>query len=434
MGAFGSVTKEAADALRRLAKESERLGEKEKQLAEAQEDQQHAASVFVAVLSGLRGGDLRQALSGLTDAKVLTGIRSFGDKLEALGGDIGRLGTALKGLNVPALMNALSSWIDVGIDAAKRLGEAFLDVGAALGDVFKSTVGAVGGKILGGVSTGGATEAVTSVISAFAGLGVAITTLAATLAFTAGPFWVAIGAVVFAAFGPLIIAAAGLAAGLFAVTGGMLALGMGLFMLSTTTESYRKFMAALQFSINVFAKALEPAFQNLIPLAGVLIMVNQGLAILLAQLIPGSSIARGLFEGLKVTGLATLELALGFLKVERIFLEVAKTIADKLGISNMEIDAEQRANDERRNAVQAQINALNAASYDSMPAFVDSVLEAAKAANTLTEALTNVPEGFKVARERWLSQDVREPTSSSASGWDSRYAPGTPDFPALWGR
>lgn len=72
-----------------------------------------------------------------------------------------------------------------------------------------------------------------------------------------------------------------------------------LMSLAQETKSYAQYQAALTKGVDKVVKALEPAFQQLLPLAGLFIQLSESVGILVANLIPGPIVATAMFNAFK---------------------------------------------------------------------------------------------------------------------------------------
>jgi hypothetical protein len=86
--------------------------------------------------------------------------------------------------------------------------------------------------------------------------------------------------------------------------------GASLLELSLQTESYSKWQKALTESTKPLVQAMEPLWQQLLPLTAVFYQVNFALGQFLGALIPGQLIARGLFDAVKFASEGILHAAL----------------------------------------------------------------------------------------------------------------------------
>lgn len=191
------------------------------------------------------------------------------------------------------------------------------------------------------------------------------------------------------------------------------AFGAGIFELTKSTKSYTQYQAAMTKGVDRLVLALEPAFQQLMPLAGLFIQLSSSVAIMLANIIPGPPIAHALFEGFRnlATGLAwtmvgfiNLRVAMtqyeaGLFKFLNEYVFHGKDDNIKKLAGETGGDA-QRALDERQALIE------NAKFIGSMTEASASALATSEALDKLTRSTTNMPSGYRVDVAAARAQDA----------------------------
>lgn len=226
---------------------------------------------------------------------------------------------------------------------------------------------------------------------------------------TLNPAFVGLSFVVSAAIAPF----AALSIGVMGITAGLAVLVPRLVQFATQTESFKRFTEIMDVGAKAFIGALEPVFANLLPLAVVFAVTSQALAPLIMNFAQIDVVARVLFEVLRGVGIAvtnvsiallelqfyTFQLVNGFIKaynfVNDIFQGRDIATMDTAGVRN---DIE---NAERNRQMLLDMT------YDSGMRLAHVFGSVAEAAQMTAESLTNVPAGYKVARERYEAQDAR---------------------------
>lgn len=195
------------------------------------------------------------------------------------------------------------------------------------------------------------------------------------------------------AFSPLVLALAPLGAAAGAV-------GMALFQLSTETKSFAHFQKALQGAQLSMVNAMEPLFQNLLPLVGLFGILTQLMAYFITAMAPGPALFEAAFQATKVLASSFSVLAHGFAAITASLIAVALLF---------EHDEGRRADlDNGRNNALAMAAAADKAYSDINNMTIPAGLEAANAfaamadtANDAAGALSNVPSGYKTALARF---------------------------------
>lgn len=209
-----------------------------------------------------------------------------------------------------------------------------------------------------------------------------------------------------------------------------------LMSLAQETQSFKAYQGALTKGIDRVVKALEPAFEQLLPLAGLFIQLSSSAAILITNLIPGPPIAHALFEGFRnlATGLAWTMVGFINLRVAmtqyeagifKFLNEVTQGKDDRIKKLAGETGGDaQRALDER----QALID--NAIFIHGMTEAGASALATSEALDKLTRSTTNMPSGYRVDVAAARAQDSNgtrpgDPTNGIAPGNYTGSVPGS---------
>lgn len=245
------------------------------------------------------------------------------------------------------------------------------------------------------------------------------------------------------------------------VSGLLLAIGgpLGVFfgVLSTQTESFKRWSSAFSESINRVVLALEPVFQKLMFLPGLFDVLMRALITLIPSEEALSVAASHLFSVFKGLTLVTLGFGIALASLVKASLLVSKIIADAAtagmnlfllalekaargiafllgkipgmgGLAAATIVAAEGVEDDRRGiqekrgdfstfvegispdlaALVGLFNEVYHSTEEGMSAFGEGLASAADSANELAESLVNVPQGFKVALERFRAISTGE--------------------------
>jgi len=242
-------------------------------------------------------------------------------------------------------------------------------------------------------------------------------------------------------------------------------LGAFFGVLSTQTESFKRWSSAFSESIDRVVLALEPIFQKLMFLPGLFDVLMRALITLIPSEEALSVVASHLFSVFKWLALATLGFGIALASLVKASLWVSEKIVDATaagmnlfllaiettaralafflgkipgmgGFAAAAIVAAEGVEDHRRGvqeergdfstfvegvspdlaALVGLFNEVYHSTEEGMSAFGEGLASAADSANELAESLVNVPQGFKVALERFRAISTGEGGTITAGG------------------
>lgn len=395
-----------------------------------------AGRAWLDALGGLFSGDVRGIgsaslingtfntgmgfLKQVDDMKFDGAANAFVDGLTAVSDGLGKAGSAMvkEVFNIADLVGQLPTEV-VGAftNIVSVFAELFQGVMAAVqdnldqmrrgfDDVMAGTVGLAFNKALGGGGGEAAVQNSLSVAGGFAGMGMG----AAGLFMLANP--VIAGALT--GFGALVVflnPVLALGAAFVAMVPAVVAVGAGLLQLSTQSKDYAQFQQAVSAVTQKAADAMGGVWRQLLPLVAVASHVVDGMGALFQVFVPNIAIAKAMFEASKALGMGLINLDIAFLKMEDVVLRVALALARLANDLGANINTDNfgtelsRVAQQTREATSAR-GALEGLTWGAAMA-EGALLGAANAAASATESLTNVPEGYKVARARLDAQDAQ---------------------------
>jgi hypothetical protein len=194
--------------------------------------------------------------------------------------------------------------------------------------------------------------------------------------------------------------------------------------LITETKSFAKYQAALSKGIDRVVQALEPAFQQLLPLAGLFIQLSTSVALMIGSLIPGPMVASALFnvfKGLAVAGawmaVGLENMKLGLLAMNAAFFEAANTIT---GGKNATI---KKAAGETGGALDRAVRdsnrdelIANAHTIMGMTELGATALATSETLDKLNRSVTNMPAGYRVDVSAARAQDANPSRGGGGGG------------------
>jgi hypothetical protein len=275
----------------------------------------------------------------------------------------------------------------------------------------------------------------------------------------------ALGAAIMGVVAPVAVAFSALLTPLLAVTAavvglsaGMVGLGLGFFKLAADTESFKRLGEAFEASMARVITALEPFFQNLMPLAGLFSMLIDVMIPLAASFASNQVMASVLFQAFKMlaigagaamlaVGMFAFGLLMGIASVAKGISIVVNTlnsavdslgnliatILDTLGLSSEALHAAIGMNPDTSGLDEfAAAAAGMAPDVDAMAKDLEDIMRATEEgalasldtakkfekAREASEELTNIPQGFKVVAARFRAI-VADSGGSAALGVSS---------------
>jgi len=221
--------------------------------------------------------------------------------------------------------------------------------------------------------------------------------MAAASATAASPAGFAAGMVT---MGPMSLAAGWL----IPVVAGAAAVGGALMELSKETQSYKQFQKAMSAGVDEVVNALEPFWQNLMPVAGTFMQVSKSVGLLGAALMPGGSAAEWFSTQILEAAQAMTSVILGVFQVSLAFADARLSIlefaekmapgsqfADSLAAaSRSHADAEEKVR--RAAALDEQLGKM---SLSELAALANAVGDTTTGFRALNATMTNMPSGFK---------------------------------------
>lgn len=271
------------------------------------------------------------------------------------------------GMFTDAIVNGAKEFASIVTGAAKAMGEFIVP--------FLPTDKRFGGALSKGMSVGG-------------GVGMAAASMTA-----ASPAGLAI-------MGPMAIPAMALAP----LIAGAAAAGGMLLELSKETQSYARFQKALSRGVDEVVKALEPMWNNLMPVAGIFIMTGKVVGMFAGSLMPGARAADALgkvvlevAQGLSTLNLAAYQIWLAFAEGKLHMYEFFEALAPGDQFSRQR-EVAQRNIDEAEGKV-SQANDLRdklaRMTLSELAALAGEVDTTTSGFRALNATLTNMPSGFK---------------------------------------
>lgn len=202
-----------------------------------------------------------------------------------------------------------------------------------------------------------------------------------------------------------------------------LGLGAALLKLSQETEGYGRFQKALTAGTSEVVKALEPFWQNMMPVAGAFIMLSKSVGVLAGALMPGGSAvewfatqALEAARGMSSIILGIFQVSLAFADARLSILEFAESIvpgsqfADSLAAaSRAHGDAEEKVR--QAAALREQLGKMT---LDELGALAGAASGTAESFRALNSTLTNIPSGFKGMAAAMLG--AMDPTGDPMAG------------------
>lgn len=252
------------------------------------------------------------------------------------------------------------------------------------------------------------------------------------------------GAVAGAAFAPRptllgpvggAISSAGMVAAAPAI-GGLAAFASVLGSATAETKSYARFQAAMGQSFQTFRKAMEPVFENMMPIAGLTSVYAQALARLIPAQQASADIAPHLFSAYKSVGITALTAADAFTTLNATvhraivgFYDFLETLVPGAQYMENAVAAQEAlstalAMDSGVEEARAALTALTmeemgefgnwlADLSDGAESFNDRLAGATDAADTLSSSMRNIPDFFNAARARRDVSDGNAPSSGN---------------------
>lgn len=419
-----------------------------------------AAGSLVQGIAKMFAGPGSQAVASGA-SKLVEGAASLAG---AAAGEIGALGSSVIGMisnvgsaAVSTIANAIVSAVRFAVDLASK--------------VVSSTAGTVADALTTDDRLKGAIGAAAA---AFLPLITIVGMVAlAFLAVATSPLALLVAPLVL-----LVMVIGGLVTVIGALTAAAVAGAMGIFFLATKSESYGRFATVMKVAVDTLIQATEPLFRNLMPVAGLAVLLARSLSSVIGAVIPGERLFRGLFSVVHGLAMAFANVVVLFteLRVGLIELAIAltspghaatffaaglilalETIKNKImhlieqmlpgeqWDSDTFKDADRALEDAKTafntahddmlsgaspalkqlltDATAARAAALNSrqdivdATFDGMKDFGNKIADATDKVKQFSEAMTNVPSGYKVAVARFNATQNRDGTGGGpASG------------------
>jgi hypothetical protein len=408
---------------------------------------------YVDSVSGFDWGAMAEESMAAADAneRFAASIKEWKDGLEAtqierastamqdvggaiLGGsfDIGTLGNAIGmaaggpmgGQIADAVMGALSGIVETMITTITAL------VGdERFASAFSETMSSAGGAI---------TAALVGTIAALPAIlvGVILGPWVALLAAATAIVWVPLLALNLA-----VLAVVGAFAGMLAVLVAMPALAVGLPIfaanLSTSTQSFARFQAAMSVVVDKMVAALEPFWEGMLWVVGVFDVVASIVEPFLASFAGSDAMASLLFDAVKLMVVAFGTAALGAGYLTNLLIGFAMVIGPMIGLSEEQTAA--------IGASTVNIRRLREAVDEAASMSFESATRAGEAAAAETDEppepppdpgdlgagggdtglqLTNVPSGFKALNAIYEAADAEDRSGDGGNGLEFNRDPG----------
>jgi len=190
--------------------------------------------------------------------------------------------------------------------------------------------------------------------------------------------------------------------------------GMGLLDLMKQTKSYGQFQAGMSKGVDKIVAALEPAFAQLLPLAGLFIQAAGAVGIMIRVFIPGVGAAGAAFRAIHNVGMIAMGTAIALATAREAILTVASQMFDLVSFMTK---GKADENDRFHQSREAVTNELNHAGDDvgalrtqrdefqMLDPLAAAALATAEALDKLTRSTTNMPTGYRVDVAAARAQD-----------------------------
>lgn len=349
-----AITGDGSDLVKKFKKATDK--------ATVESETKKGTEAFTTTLAKAFGSGGVGGLLGSVVSKGMTGVG-------------GGIATAL-GIAAPGVGEAIGQGL---MTTAGQVGEIISQIIAMtitpLFDQFLAPILSAGEGVAGAAASKGAEAGLAGAL--VAGLGALGAMLTAVILPILAAFGVLLAPVVFllgslaAGIGTLLVIVLAIPAAIGLAIGAIVGFAGFIMHLATQSESYQRFGQALDYASEILVTATEPVFEAFMPLAGVAIMVAEGLAVLISSFVQIEPLMRVIFTAFKTLGIAVLAIS-GAL--------VALTGGDT-------------------NAAASALHALQRATFESAGAMAENAVatnEATEAARSFREEMLNLAPGFNV--------------------------------------